>query len=1119
MLKSHRNDRIHAEEFMLTSSSHQLSQNLVRSLRAKWFVLAGVITLAIAPVLGDQRTPARQARPSQRPGSEITRVDDQNQGRGPRSSTPRPAARACPDGAHGADHAAAGSTGAVEEHMVQFCGMLPRAEATHTATTSGPWSNPRTWNGRLPEADARVLIPRGVTVTVDRELSSPLFWIRVEGVLRFAEDANTAIIADTIKVEESGRLEVGTSARPIAPHVTAQIIVKARDGKPIDHGFDPIELSRGIIAHGLVEFHGAAKTPFVPLSEMPQVGRTDIVVDEVPSGWRPGDTVVLTATEYDQDETFKLVRLNGQTVTVDRPIRYSRTLPAFEDVAGWPRPRLHVGNFTRNIQVRTHAEYAGNPKLQGHVMLMHRGGQQISWAGFYDLGRTTIKPVTDPTVQNGQRISGVNPGAGLAEENPRGRYSLHFHGAGPLREISKVEGCAIEVRRAAGFKIGLTNHSSNVSVRGCVSHNLDGSHYFTEEGDEIGDFTANLAIHSVGSGFDRDEHPRDVVLKADPQLHQKRRLDAGHRGTGFWLNGGGVDVIDNVSAGQAHSGFHLWTRPLNFRITGTYAVRFPVANLRDGSWASSADSLTIELVPIRFIGNTAYVLGRTKNRGEGGFLFELHGIATRSRFPNAPYSQLHNLLSWNAGGIKTQYTGNLHLKNVRVIGNFLRADDVGARLGAQGGNSDLIENLRVEGFPRGVTLPARSTIKGGYFATGIGIPLGADRDVTLDLTDMKFGPAGPLASASGRSLPDRSVRGTPAVSSGMQYDLHVQPIFTGAESNAAAAFAPRYPTKVQGHPNHPKGAQLYSIEQMPDYVLPDFGIPGLLDGKTTTREAWEKYRLAPGGVMAPPGSAPLPGLRSNAVFGSPVEVDMPSSPRAARAAGLARAVNQDRGSVRERAGAAPEPQSTQRPSREELAALRDQRMAARAARRQGQDPAAPPAPAEPGAAGEPRPRDQAQAQPPRQPSDRPARDQARTDQYPRGNRAETPAGQPRVRPNAQNPAAGQSDSAGPMWELAPKAGGGMELVPTGRRTRPPGVSAGSDQTVALADGAVLQGVTGSGMSVRWSQAYGPGSVMFDDARSAQTRARFSGRGTYMLHLTVEDQAGQKNTASVMVIVS
>jgi G8 domain/K319L-like, PKD domain len=1009
------------------------------------------------------------------------------------SELPRPMMTAgCQDASHDADHKGVGPAGGPDEQMRGFCSMFPRGEATHTAAASGPWSSPKTWNaGRLPAADAKVLVPEGVTVTVDRELSAPLSWIRVEGALRFDAGANTAVVVDTLKVEYGGRLEIGTAAKPIPAGLTAQVVIAARAGQPIDQSSDPFELSRGVIAQGIVEIHGAAKTPFVSVSEAPRMGTASIVADQPPAGWLPGDALVLTASEYDQDETFKLVRVEGTTIVLDHPIRNARALPAVETVKGWSNPAFHLGNLTRNVQIRSETASAGDPKRQGHVMLIHRGGHKISWVGFYDLGRTTVRPVTDPTIQDGRRDAGISAAAGITAENIRGRYSLHFHGAGPTVEASQVEGCVVQVKRGAGFKLGIANHSSNVIVRGCVSHNIDGSHYFTEEGDEIGEFSRNLAIHSVGSGTSHDEQPRDVDLKNDPALHQRRRLDVGHRGTGFWLNGGGVDVIDNVSAGQAHSGFNLWARPLNHRLANTYVVRFPVAYLRDRTWANSADSVPIENVPIRFNGNVAYVLGHARNGGEGGFIFEYHGIATKSRFPDAPYSELYNLLSWNAGGIKASYAGNFHLKNARVIGQSSRTEDVGARLGIQGSNGALIENLRVEGFPRGVTLPTRSIIKGGFFATNLGIPVGANQDTTIDLTDMKFGPVAPAVTG-----PDRvGGRGTGALPRRMQYDLYVQPILTGHDFNPAIAFAAQQPTIVRGHPQYPQGAQLYSLEQMPDYVLPDLGIPGLLDGSTTTGEAWEKYRLAPGGAIAPPGASPLPSLRSNGVFGAPTAPASSQSPRSARREGQL--------GGRDRAGVLPDRQRTRVQSsadarsqvtREQLKADREQRVANEASRRANLQQ------------GGPLPQDQA----------------ASADA--RRNRADRPSSQDRVRgsrqPQSPDRGAQTPDVAsGPAWQLVPQPGGNMALVQNGSRSRPPTVGAGGDQTVQLSEGVALQGVVGDNASVRWTRAYGPGSVVFADPASAQTRARFSAPGIYVLHLTVQDAVGRKNTAPVTVTVA
>lgn len=999
------------------------------------------------------------------------------------------------------------SSAVQDEHYWLFCRSLSERDASHKAVASGQWSNPATWGGRMPDSGAKVAIPRGMSVTVDRELHAALFWVRVAGVLRFATDVNTALTVDTLAIDESGRLEIGTAPNPVQPGVTARIIISARDNAPIDHTWDPLELTRGLIATGGIEMHGAAKTPFVSISTLPAVGSRSLILDAAPAGWRPGDELVLTATAYDRDETFRLERVDGTTIYLDRPIANTRTFPVDANGRTIDGLKLHLANFTRNVQVRTATQNAGQPKLQGHVMLMHRGGGKLAWVGLHDLGRTLVAPVTDPVLTTEGRNPGVNPAVGISEENVRGRYALHFHRAGSASSASAIEGCAITVRRLAGFKIGVGNHSSNVSVRRCVSHNVDGSHFFTEEGDELGDFTGNLAIHSVGSGFVTDPQPRDALLKNDPPLYHRRRLDVGHRGTGFWLNGGGVDVIDNIAAGQANAGFNLWTTPLNWRINDTYAVRFPVTNLRDKSWASGED-ISIEDVPSRLINNTVYANSNLRNRGEGSLIIAGHTMHTKSRFPAAPYSQIHGFLSWNAGGVGASYSGNLYLKDVRVIGTFSRGsgrgDSVGIRLGTQGGNHGIVENATVIGFVEGVRLPSGSTLKGGKFATNVAIPVGGSQHATIDISDITFERVPELSRSTG---PRSSIASGRRVS----YDVYVHPIFNGGQFDPRTAFAPQ-PIYVTGHKTFPK-AQLYSVEQLPNYILPDLGVPGLLDGKTTTGEAWEKYRLAPGGAVAPPGAAPVPGIRSNGVIGPAVIASAPTSQSYAAPA----------------ARRAPAPAAGARDS--SVLIPSQSRMSSRAAARSGEQNRQ----RQENAGDNPDPSASARARDSQQdsgdrssPRSQPADTRATPQETMQERQARRAAAQQerssRLGSERTTTAPTAADSAardaGPVWQLVSE-GGQWNVVAVSRRVQLPAVSAGGDQTISLNEAAALNGSAGGRAamtSIRWSRAYGNGTVTFDDPARLQTRARFSAPGLYVLHLTVADANGLRNTGPVTIIV-
>src|SRR5689334_14080318 len=64
------------------------------------------------------------------------------------------------------------------EHM-DMLHLVPHAQVTHQAARDGRWSDRTTWkDGKLPTANANVLVPRGTTVIVDREFAVPLRTVR-----------------------------------------------------------------------------------------------------------------------------------------------------------------------------------------------------------------------------------------------------------------------------------------------------------------------------------------------------------------------------------------------------------------------------------------------------------------------------------------------------------------------------------------------------------------------------------------------------------------------------------------------------------------------------------------------------------------------------------------------------------------------------------------------------------------------------------------------------------------------------------------------------------------------------------------------------------------------------
>lgn len=144
--------------------------------------------------------------------------------------------------AHG-DMPHAGDPARQGEHMAAM-GLADPTAATHRVVASGPWSSPETWaDGVLPTVGARVLVPAGLTVTVDGVFTTELKTLRVDGTLRFDPTVNTELRVDTLVSAMGSLVEIGTPARPAQGDVTATVVFA--DLGPIDLTVDPGQLGRG----------------------------------------------------------------------------------------------------------------------------------------------------------------------------------------------------------------------------------------------------------------------------------------------------------------------------------------------------------------------------------------------------------------------------------------------------------------------------------------------------------------------------------------------------------------------------------------------------------------------------------------------------------------------------------------------------------------------------------------------------------------------------------------------------------------------------------------------------------------------------------------------------------
>ncbi|QEG34710.1 G8 domain-containing protein [Bythopirellula goksoeyrii] len=676
------------------------------------------------------------------------------------------------------------------EHLGLF-ELVKYADVTHAAIASGNWSDPSNWaGGVVPGNGARVLVPIGVSITVDRVMTARLKTIRVDGNLSFATNANTQLLVDTMVVGDTGELQIGTAAAPISPNVTARLRF-TNDG-PIDRNVDPFGIGRGLITHGSVEMVGAEVTSYAEMLGPITAGTTALTLSSAPVGWKFGDQIVIAGTDpsQNQDEVRTIIGVSGNLVIV-APLVHDH-LPPEGGLS------VHVANLTRNIVIDSESS---SITRRGHVMFMHNKDVQIQNAGFYTLGRTDkLNPINDSVVDENWNLV---PGTG---SNNRARYPVHFHRSGTLATGDPAAVSGSIVMDAPGW--GYVNHSSYVEFIDNVSYGITGSGFVTEVGDEVGLFQGNLAMRTYGSG---------------EEIDSRRPIgDFGHTGDGFWFQGAGIEVIDNFASGADNAAFAYYTEGLSFNgIRATYLT----ANLLDPSIANGAESIGIDRVPIRkFTGNT-------------GYASEM-GLLVRNHLRSAPRTQsglIEDSTFWNTEkGVDLPYSEQLVLRNLHIVRNPSSLTSTGVD-----GNIDskdiMYENLEIAGYYTGIDVARDgfAIVNGGTFTTQSAIRVRTannDNRFVLVQGPITFNPT-PFNFTWMREI--EMVFGAFYTSSG------IDRIFNS--SNVTLNYGPY------------QNQRLYFLEQDPDavvYPVPEENVPYYYIG-LTSQEFQDLHGLTPGGELAP----------------------------------------------------------------------------------------------------------------------------------------------------------------------------------------------------------------------------------------------------------------------------
>ncbi len=572
----------------------------------------------------------------------------------------------------GMDH----GDGEMPAHMMALFNLVPVGEATHVAVNNGSWFDPNTWaGGEVPGEDAKVVIPDGVKVEYDGESPVSLFTVRVDGELDFATDRDTFMEVDTFVVTPGGKLTIGTADNPVAANVEA--VIQFADNGPIDVSWDPQLLSRGLLTHGDVQIHGAEKETFFKVDADPMAGDTSLTLEAPPEGWQVGDRLVLTGThlteseqveptvardDKTEDEELVITRIEGNTIYFDTPLQFDHEGPRAD-------LKAYVANYSRNVRFETENADGVPVHQRGHTMFMQSDLIDVRYAEFYELGRT----------DKSERAFDINDVENVeSDSNIKTRYSMHLHRVG----VDDVDNPAMVVGNAVWGSPGwgYVHHDSNAIMTDNAAYDVYGAAFVAETGNEIGRWSHNIAIKSIGNGGGAKWH-EDVVA-----------FDLGRTGAGFWFQGRLVEAVDNVAAGvPGGHGFVYMSRDAG----GPINVDADTAHMSEA--LRYMDEVKIHIPAISsFKGNEAFAVG-----------IGLEVIKPNSEQFHDVRTVIDDFQGWEVGtGIHLQYTAHYTLKDIDLL----------ATDGSSGGHvwrgieygpatvSMVINGADIVGFPTGVHL-------------------------------------------------------------------------------------------------------------------------------------------------------------------------------------------------------------------------------------------------------------------------------------------------------------------------------------------------------------------------------------------------------------------------------
>ena len=558
---------------------------------------------------------------------------------------------------------------------------------------SGFWDSPSSWStNRVPSANDRVIIQAGDEITIrSTSASANSIGIYPGGKLRFANNTNTELKIVTLLV--LGELEIGTSAAPISPSVTARIVF--RDAA-IDLNADPGQYGNGLLAlnSAKVRIHGAALAEtFIRLASEPKANDSTLTLSQAPTGWKVGDKIAVPDSRHlkwnevpdggttgFQWEERDITAIQGATLTLNAPLTYNHL--GARSASGSLDFLPHVLNRSRNVEL-----VSENPAgTRGHTLYGGGSDIDIRYAAFRNLGRTKNTAINNTKWDASGNVTQVGT-------NQIARYPIHTHHLIGTTQSNGYqftllgnsvdnEGAAPEEKWAIGI------HGSHYGlIKQNTAYNITGSAIVTEDGSESYNVIEKnfvLRCTSIGSGwrFSADLTAREA--------------------TGFWFRGPLNYVRNNVAA-------NIMTQDMvetayGYKYLFYYLGTKTIPAAQGANPMTNGISMNLNTVPIlEFSNNEVY--GATS----GGMTYWWVGMQDNTPLNVSGTSVIKNLHIWNVHerGIFAYHTNRLTLDGLVVRGTDPRSTaccGYGYDANDYPQKDNIFRNIDIQNMSRGIQL-------------------------------------------------------------------------------------------------------------------------------------------------------------------------------------------------------------------------------------------------------------------------------------------------------------------------------------------------------------------------------------------------------------------------------